>query len=209
MLKWLGPGARKRSRPFSSVERCKLSVESRPSQLSTPDSQLLRGCDLTAEWRPATAQVRVRFPATAPTRRAPASAAGPPKPSGLGAAPRRRAAFFGFEFGILSFESDATACPPTRNSKLRTQIRFLGSWQTSNAPALHAGRCRSVTYRLHHPSLETVRRFQAQDGALRSALAKEGRPICGSKLRMAGRLPLLRSGQIRFSAGRMRFRRVS
>src|SRR5580704_4394192 len=56
-----------------------------------------RGCDLTAEWLFAKEHVRVRFPATAPIfiRRAPACATESPKLSLLGAAPRRRANFYG------------------------------------------------------------------------------------------------------------------
>src|SRR5437762_747564 len=40
-----------------------------------------------------------------------------------------------------------------------------GSWQTSNALALQASLCGSVTHRLHHPSLGTQARrgFQAKD----------------------------------------------
>src|SRR5438876_10835651 len=40
-----------------------------------------------------------------------------------------------------------------------------GSWQTSNALALQASLCGSVTHRLHHPSLGTRARrgFQAKD----------------------------------------------
>ena len=56
-----------------------------------------RGCGSTAECLRAMETVRVRFPAAAPisSRRAPACAAGSPKPSGLGAAPRRRAISMG------------------------------------------------------------------------------------------------------------------
>ena len=56
----------------------------------------VRGCDLTAEWLPATEHVWVQFPATAPisqTSRAPARAAESPKLSLPGAAPGRLANF--------------------------------------------------------------------------------------------------------------------
>ena len=70
MLKWHGPEAHRRFRPF-----------------------YFRGCGLTAECLLARENVRVRFPATAPliTGLAPAGATGPPNPSVLGAAPRRPA----------------------------------------------------------------------------------------------------------------------
>ena len=56
-----------------------------------------RGCDLTAECRPARPNVRVRFPATAPIplSRAPACAAESPKLSLPGAAPGRLANIYG------------------------------------------------------------------------------------------------------------------
>ena len=74
MLKWHGPGA-SNSRPFYFP---------------------ICGCDLTAEWLPATEHVWVQFPPAAPIRTPRASrAAESPKLSPRGAAPRRRANFSG------------------------------------------------------------------------------------------------------------------
>src|SRR5436190_20159308 len=61
--------------------------------MNTPGPFNFRGCDLTAEWLPATEYVRVQFPATAPIplSRAPACAAESPKLRLPGAAPGRLA----------------------------------------------------------------------------------------------------------------------
>ena len=52
-----------------------------------------------------------------------------------------------------------------RAARRQSAIFILGSWQTSNALALQASLCGSVTHRLHHPSLGTQARrgFQAKD----------------------------------------------
>ena len=79
---------------------------------SSPGPFNFRGCDLTAEWLLAKEHVRVRLPATAPIfKYAERQLARPSLQnlSLLGAAPRRRANL------------------------------HMGSWQTSNAPALQAG----------------------------------------------------------------------
>src|SRR5207237_5934973 len=44
-----------------------------------------------------------------------------------------------------------------RAARRQPAILILGSWQTSNAPALQAGRCGSVTHRLHQCQLRETR----------------------------------------------------
>ena len=83
-------------------------------------------CDLKKVWFPAKEHVRVQVPATAP----------------------------------ISF----TGCASARGRVSKTQLTpggteaacqfHLGPWQTSNAPALQAGGCGSITRWLHQPSLE-------------------------------------------------------
>jgi len=60
----------------------------------------------------------------------------------------------------------------------------LGSWQTSNALALQASLCGSVTHRLHQPSPAAMRRAKAaapQLGERRRALSHRN-----ARLRLGG-----------------------
>ena len=86
MLKWPGPGACERSRPFH-----------------------FRGCDLTGECLPATEDVRVRFPAAAPiyAQAARQHAAEFPKLSSLRAARRQPA-----NFGVVADKQ--CTCPASK-----------------------------------------------------------------------------------------------
>jgi hypothetical protein len=79
-----------------------------------------RGCDLTAEWRPATAQVRVRFPATAPI------------------SIKSRTSLCGrVSKTQLAWGSTRATC----------QFNVMGPWLKSEAPALQAVLSGSVTRR--------------------------------------------------------------
>src|SRR5437667_1542423 len=93
-------------------------------------------------------------------RRAPACATESPKLSLPGAAPGRRA-----NFKVRRLKSEARTSLMLRSFGFRASEFFrisdfgfriftLGSWQTSNALALQASLCGSVTHRLHRPSLE-------------------------------------------------------
>ena len=114
---------------------------------------------------PATAPVsflifELRFPICDGTGRAPACADESPKLDERGAAPRRPA-------------------------KSQIEHIYMGSWQTSNALALQASRCGSVTHRLHQPSLRAQRVEAAAAGALASARAIA--PSCQAMLRALAR----------------------
>ena len=113
-----------------------------------------RGCDLTAEWFLAREHVRVRFPATAPAfarsgartkavaskriarRRTYTKSA--PGYGSAGQFPTSRAPACAAESPKLSLPGAAPG-----------RLAILGSWQTSNALALQASQCGSVTHRLH------------------------------------------------------------
>ena len=86
-----------------------------------------RGCGLTAECLPARERVRVRFPAAAPI------------PSRLRVSTRP------------SLQNSA------HSGRHGGSLPFSGSWQTSNALALQASLCGSVTHRLHQFQLRETR----------------------------------------------------
>ena len=70
-----------------------------------------RGCDLTAECLPATEEVRVQFPAAAPI----------------------------FLQAARQHAAESAKLSSLRAARRQPAILILGSWQTSNAPALQAG----------------------------------------------------------------------
>ena len=140
MLKWRGPGVCERSRPFQ-----------------------FRGCDLTAEWLPATEQVRVQFPAAAPVQSHRLRVSTRPSFQNSAHSGRHGGSLpiSNVESRISNDESPTVRHSCRRDSTTSFAIRHSpfvirhsefvpGSWQTSNAPALQAGRCGSVTRRLHH-----------------------------------------------------------
>ena len=55
-----------------------------------------------------------------------------------------------------------------RAARRQSAIFILGSWQTSNALALQASLCGSVTHRLHHPSLGTFEQHAGSERRMSS-----------------------------------------
>src|SRR5580698_5729791 len=91
-----------------------------------PGPFTFRGCDLTAEFLPATEGVRVQLPATAPLFERLSVSTRP------------------------SFQNSAGGRAQAPPGSTEAACHSSGSWQTSNALALQARLCGRDTHRLHH-----------------------------------------------------------